>query len=280
MNLIMSLLFKGFEEQIKNWLIDTMKWMFGLVNSFTDPFWENGIVNSVFAFVTFVANIILVASLVFVLLDIAEESGAGNRIGWTVVVSNFFKGFIFANGIVLIGRYMCTVSSQLVGMLPMGQYTAGDGYDWVDVLDVVNGSLSVANTFIPYLIMVIVLTIGAAAFLLMSMLRFTNMFIHVIGGLYYISDIVRGETSALGSWLRQAIVIACTYIIQYIMFSIGVTLIVDRDLTGSGAILGLGFIIGMFSVPKILQKYGMSSGVSGVVGALGSVVNRGMALVH
>lgn len=275
MSNLISLFFTFFENQIKNWFTDALAVMFQLATAITNDFWTDPIINVIMAFMHTIANVILVCSLVFMLFDIAEEASGFKSIPWGTVAINFLKATLFANAFIWFGMNITNLAGEITAMFPIADIASAD-------------ATAILNVFWPagLIVSIMVACFLVAAyicFIFMSVLRFTNMFIHIFGGLYYISDIVRGDTSALGSWLRQAIVIACTYIIQFLMFTIGASILLDTSnyLTPS-TVMGAGMIVGMFFVPKILQKYGQSTGITGIAGTVsqaGNILSSGRALV-
>lgn len=281
MDMILDALFGGLENTIKNWLLDALKFCFNFMIGIGGGFWQNPVFQSLFGFVLSVSNFVLVASMIVALIDIGEEAGAGNRVPWTVVAGNFIKGIAFANVIVIICACIFDVSTQIVQMLPMGNL--GTSWDWSS-LGTTIVSFFTASTinigFLPFVLIEIFLIVGCIAYLIMSFLLFTNMVTHTIAGILYVPDIVRGDTSAIGSWLRLGITFNLTFIIQSIFFFIGISLIIDFSLFSTDFLLGVACMIGMFSVPKVLSKYGFSMGVTGIAQSLGNIASAGSSLAR
>lgn len=256
------MLFGGIFTAFKNMILEFAQTVFSIINAMSNDFWEHELIRIVIAFLYTVSNIVLVFAIIIMVIDIAEESNS-NPINWGIVAGNFMKGFTFANFAITLGISMSTISTSIVSSIPMGMYTS-DGSFWEKLTNL--------DSISSLLIVSIVILVGSISFFIMSLNRFASMFVYVFGSIFYIPDIVRGETSAMGAWLHQAVVLSTTYIIQYLFFSIGTTLIVDN---WSNFILGVACYIGMFVTSKTLGKYGASSGVKG---AFSSIAQQGFSV--
>lgn len=281
-NIVTDLIFEALQTQVKNWLLDTMKFCFDCMIGVGGSFWSNPVFQSLFKLILSVSNFVLVASMIVALIDIGEEAGAGNRVPWTVVAGNFIKGIAFANLIVLICASIFRVSATVVRLLPIGNLSS---WDWSSAGSFAASSINAKVDmsvigFIPYILLVLFLIVGCFAYEVMSFLLFTNMVTHTIAGILYVPDIVRGDTSAIGSWLRLGITFNLTYIIQSLFFFIGISYLIDFDLTSMDMMLGVACLIGMFSVPKVLSKYGFSMGVTGIAQSFGNIASAGSSLVR
>ena len=109
----------------------------------------------------------------------------------------------------------------------------------------------------------LIILIATIYFAVTSLKRFGEMFVHILTSALYIPDILRGDTTKMGDWLRQMLSIVLTYMIIYILFFLGCGFF-DSD----NVILSLVCWLTMPSVSKILNKFGWSSGTQGNFGAI------------
>ena len=275
------MLFGMFEDWIKDSLLDFLQFVFNTLLSSSVSFWQNEVVDSLLAVVGTIANAVLVLSVLRMLISLAEEASTGTPIPWPTVFTTFCKAFIFANMIVLLCECMYDLSLQLIQSLPVGNLTGGDR--WEQLGDMLVSSLPGMTTvaLLPYIFILAFLIVGSIVYFVYSLLLFIHMLVHTVNGVLYIPDVTNGDTSAIGAWLRQGIAFSLTFITQSILFYIGMTYIVDTVGIGLDSIkngygmLGAACMIGMFAVPKILQKYGYSMGIGGMLRSAGGIVMSG-----
>ena len=263
-------MFDGIFGMIEKWIIGKLlefcSTVISLVNAISISFFDNELIKIVLAFFGGLSLIIFASSLVFMLFDVVEEVSGSKTIEW---------GTVFIN---------CTKALCFILVVPPGVMLSMDiGNNVIDILGVgaINNSLSDMVSggllgmlgggtfnFMFTLLIALLLAVGITFFFYISLLRFGNMFVQIMIANLYIPDIVRGNTESMGDWLRQTIAIAITYLIQYLLFALGLNFIVDKGFTPEhmgNFLLGISLWITMFGVSKLLNKFGMSSGVKGVV---------------
>lgn len=113
------------------------------------------------------------------------------------------------------------------------------------------------------LIFVIVILFAVLVFAVSSIKRSGEMFVHIFTSALYVGDIMRGDTSKMGDWLRQMLSITLTYLFIYILFFLGCGFF-----NADNIIFCLACWLTMPAVSKILNKYGWSSGSQGNFGAM------------
>ena len=144
---------------------------------------------------------------------------------------------------------------------------------WKDSLaETVNGWMdAISSGFgIGYLICII----ASIYFFWQSMKNSGLMFLHMMTCALYVPSIVRGDQTAMGGWIRQAASIMLTYFFQYLMFYCGLYILYQGNL-----ITALIPFITMFGVPRLLDKFGYSSGTGGVGNAVTSIIFQGASLI-
>lgn len=239
-------------------LLEAAEWAIGISTSAADGIWDHPVIVMFLGFIRWLNVGVLGAATILLIFDIIEETGKQRTIEWSMIIINFMKAFAFAIIAPYAGKYALLFSARLAGTLQLS--TAAS-------------QLRNAVPSLSFFIIVVVLA-ACIIFAFMSLSRFGAMFVQVLSSVLYVSDIVRGESASMGSWLRQTVAIALTYLIQTILFYLGVFFLVKDQL-----FFALAFWFAMPQVKTILQKYGMSCGVTGVVSSAATVASAGLQLV-
>ena len=79
----------------------------------------------------------------------------------------------------------------------------------------------------------------------------------------------------MGGWIRQALAILLNYFFNYLIYYIGLFLFVQGDLFS--AVIPWA---ALFTVPRLLDKFGFSSGSGGIGQTLGIAVQGVSLFMH
>lgn len=257
----MNWLFDQFGEWLQSFYTSLFE---GIANDVVDlslsivnSFWQDDLITT-FQNLSLTINLTLaVLSIILVLVDLAEES---KPILWAQVFGNLLKGVIFAGFSRFIGQSTMLASNLIVENLHIS-------FDASALVSVIN---SLPGTFIGHtIIWCLVIIVAFVAFFVMCLIRNASMFILMFSSALYIPDIMRGDTAKIGDWIRQVVAVSFTFVFQYIMFNIGISGMVAGD--ASGYIQCLTGFVGMFVAPKLLERYGYSSGVAGIASNVGNM---------
>lgn len=263
-----------------NWLFDSyghwyITWIYqGLslitesimkfVTEVTDVFWETPAIELYLDFFTWINGVVMVVSIVFLLMEIVEQSG---RVNWMIVFSNIVKGLLF----VLFNRYIGLATYQIsAGM------TKALGLK-------IDGSTNFLTSFFNPLMIglsgfmaLIIAIVAFVAFFIMGLIRNGTLLVQIFASAFYIPSIIQGDTAKFGEWLQQTVAISATYFMQYLLFYLG--------LDNFSGFSGTSFIVTgtcwltMFFVPRILGRFGYSSGAASVVSSAGNLIHQGLSL--
>lgn|GEM_PF-1335411 len=244
--------------RISKWILAQCENLIYKSTSSADGFWNEAIINQFLDFSRWISMGIVAAATVLMIFDVVEDAARQRQIDYTVIFGNFFKGLAFAIIAPYAGKYILTITSTLAGSLQLSS-----------VSEIVKG-IPKTNPVAGYLYV----AAASVFFYIMSLARFGTMFVQSLTPCLYVSDIVRGETAAMGSWIRQTVAISLTHLIQTSLYYLGVYFMLHSNIT-----LCLACWIGMTQTKKVLDKYGMSSGVTGIVSSAGQVVSTGISLV-
>jgi hypothetical protein len=256
---ILESILDGLGEWFNKKVLMLCEWGIGMSTSAANGFWDVPLINSFISFIQWVSVGMVAAATVMLMADIMEEAGKERHIEWSMIFTNFFKGVGFALVAPTAGKYALLISSQMANLLNLSEALT-----------------SKTNVMLQNPIWLLLVTIIACLiFAFMSLSRFGIMFVQILSTPLYISDIVRVETAAMGSWIRQTVAIALTYLFQTILFYLGAFFMTMQ----TQPFLGLACWLAMPQVSKILQKYGMSTGVTGVVSSAASAAQTGLYLM-
>lgn len=253
------------QNQIKNDILSMCQQLLTLIAKETSGFFTNDIVSVFLNFSKWANYIVFAISLLFMLFDIAEEHASGKDVDYSVVFGNAIKAIIFAQFNSSLAIMSMTIADILTTKLNFQIPTDPD-----QIFNAIIQGYSVSVSFT--ILMLLAVLIGTIVFFVMSVMRYGAMFIQILSSSLYISDIVRGDTTSIGSWLRHTVAISVTYILQYITFYCGLYFMAQQDI-----IMWAVMWAAMVNVSKILQKFGYSTGTRGFFGATGSLASRGVS---
>lgn len=243
-DLLVNTFFQKFQTGVVNFFTSLISVVTqGVLNLFNTPilldFVEMGIL---------VGRLVFGATFLILLIDLLEEAGSwkseqAKAIEWTTIFFNLIKAVVFMEfapkaGIVCFRLIVESVST-------------------FDPTPYLNGML----TSIPsMLIGALVGIVAVGGFAIVSVMRFGAILVQSFTVFLYVPDVVRGHTTAMGSWIRQTVANLLTFFLQYVMFFMGLTLCVDGQFVPACALW-----IVMCMLSKYLDKYGMSTGVTGAI---------------
>lgn len=263
---MMDGVFTAFEKRILNWIFEVGSNMLNWTSSITSNFWDFPLIKALMTFMDSILIMVFIASVAVALFDCVEEISADKIIQWPVVFTNFFKGFAFCIAV----RYVCQYSMKLAYSITT-LLAKGTGKNMTEYASTFSGikSTAIGLGFIIGLLIILFITIGIVVFFISALRANGNMTVQYMSSPLYVTSIVRGDTSAIGDWLRQTVAIAVTYVVQYFLFVFGLVLIADYNttsVTNGSFFTGIGFWMVLIAVPRVLNKFGMSSGSTGISG--------------
>lgn len=233
-----------------------------LVLQIVDGFWQNNLLEAFLDFGAAINAIIMVVSIVILCFDLAEEN---KPILFKQVFANVVKGALFTLFSRHIGMLCLTLSNLIVKNLQID----------VDKSELWNVSLMVPSaTISSSVIWLLILIIAFVAFGVVCVMRNASMFVLMMSSALYIPDVVRGDTAKMGDWIRQVIAVSLTFVFQYILFCVAVGGCISYE-----PVTALTGIAGIFAAPKMLQKFGYSSGVTGIFSSAGNMAMQAGKLI-
>lgn len=268
-NWIFEQLMNSLENQIQSQLLSLCSSIIKLVNEGTAGFWSQPFIQCFLQFSKWVNIVVFTVATLFMLFDMAEEFASSKEVDFSVVFTNTLKAMLFVEFNSLLAQLAMNLCDILTSSLNFSIKTQPN-----EILTVLNSMTAGAGTILWDNLMLVVILIAVVIFFFMSVARYGSMFLLILSSSLYISDILRGDTTSLGSWLRQMVAIAGTYIFQYICFYSGLYYLLQGNIVMC-AILWAG----MFSAAKILQKFGYSTGTTGVLSTAGSLAGQGISLL-
>lgn len=266
MSSLISQVLSALQDQIKNGLLSICNQIISLIATGTAGFWDQPLIKAFIDFSKWTNMVVFVVAVIFMLFDMAEEFASGKDVDYSVVFMNTVKALIFVQFNALFAQMSMAISDILTTNMSFKLPT-----DTSTMYVTINSNF--ANDIVFDVLMLLVVLIGVLVFFVMSVMRYGSMFVLILSSSMYISDILRGDTTSMGSWLRQMVAIAGTYTFQYITFYCGLYFLLDGNIVMCCMLWG-----GMFSASKILQKFGYSTGTRGVFSSAGSLASKGISL--
>ena len=271
MDFFMTQYFLKSLDWINTILVHLAVFVINFLNNYVISFFDIKAVVLFLNFGTWINVLVFAVYLIVVIVDIAEEKMSDKPVNYGVVFTNALKAFSFALLARLIGEWSMELSNTITSIfglqlqpdttaLSINRIITKIGtYELPIPLPVPD--IHIADFF--NIIFWLIILIATIYFAVTSLKRFGEMFVHILTSALYIPDILRGDTTKMGDWLRQMLSIVLTYMIIYILFFLGCGFF-DSD----NVILSLVCWLTMPSVSKILNKFGWSSGTQGNFGAI------------
>lgn len=263
----MDAIFKKFQEFIPNllgsilttmqsWLSEKLTGFYTSILSFiTTPymgFWDNPIIRDAVRFSQWVAYAVMGISILFMIIDYAEDIAAKSSISISEMVMNIIKGFVFCLIAPQLSIMAITLGSQLAQTLNLTSVVGS-----VPTVPVVDG------TGVSYILWFLVCLVAFVVFLFITARQYGMMLIQIMTYALYVPGVVRGDTQSMGAWMRQTVAITITFLCQYFLFYLGMVFT-----TINSPFATLICFTGMASASKVLNKYGLSAGFGGGTQAL------------
>lgn len=255
----------GFFDYGLDWLnskiIQFAAFLIKMINNYVLVFFENNTINQFLNFSTWINTFIFCVCSIVVLVDIAEEKASGKPIYGAVAFTNIVKAFAFAQFARWIAVWSMEISNTITSYF--GVSLSADNFslrinDFITTL-----SVSTDILVLIHIVMMLIIIISVLVFMVMALKRFGTMFVHIFTSALYVPDIMRGDTTKMGEWLRQMTSIVLTYVFVYVLFFLGCSFFNSDDI-----LLSLACWITMPFVSKILNRYGWSNGSQGNFGAM------------
>lgn len=267
MEWLFSPLWNFIQTQIKNALLDICQQIMTLIAAGTANFWNDPMIKAFLSFSQWANMVVFTVSVIFMLFDIGEELASGKGVDYGIVFTNILKALLFVSLNSTLAQMAMLLSDTVTTKLDFKITTKAS-----NIFDTLNAAYSGSLPFL--IVMLIVILIACLVFFVMAVMRYGSMFVLILSSSFYITDILRGDTTSLGSWLRQMIAVAGTYIFQYITFYLGLYYLVQNNIVMCAVCWA-----GMGNAGKVLQKFGFSSGTKGVFSTASSMASQGISFL-
>lgn len=271
MDFFMTQYFLKSLDWINTILVHLAVFVINFLNNYVISFFDIKAVVLFLNFGTWINVLVFAVYLIVVVVDIAEEKMSDKPVNYGVVFTNALKAFSFALLARLIGEWSMELSNTITSIFGLQLQPDTTALSINRIITKIGTyelpipmpvpDIHIADFF--NIIFWLIILIATIYFAVTSLKRFGEMFVHILTSALYIPDILRGDTTKMGDWLRQMLSIVLTYMIIYILFFLGCGFF-DSD----NVILSLVCWLTMPSVSKILNKFGWSSGTQGNFGAI------------
>lgn len=264
--------FTAFMDWLNVQIMGCAVFLIDFMNKYVLSFFEINTIVQFLNFSTWVNTLVFAVCFVVVAVDIAEEKVSGKPVYFGVAFTNIAKAFSFA----LLARWLAVWSMEIANTITtyFGLTLSADSFATSvrNLLEsIIDPSIDAAD-LLSFIFMFIVI-MASLVFCFNSLKRFGEMFIHIFTSVLYIPDIMRGDTTKMGEWLRQMTSIVLTYVFIYIMFFLGCGFF-----NADNILMCLACWVTMPAVSKILNRYGWSSGSQGNFGAM--AIQTGVMMIR
>lgn len=257
--------FDSFLDWFNTQAIGIAAFIISFVNNYILSFFEISAVNQFMNFSTWINGIVFAVSFIVVAADIAEEKVSDKPIMYSVVFTNVGKALLFSVFARYLGQWSMELANAITSFFGINLQADKMSSSISEIILQIGTGVFEIQSAVPFLnlVFLIVLIVALVYFAVTSLRRFGEMFVHILTSALYIPDIMRGDTTKMGDWLRQMISIVLNYVIIYILFFLGCVFF-DAD----NVLVCLSFWLTMPVVSKLLNKFGWSSGTQGQFGTM------------
>lgn len=249
MGLAINTLFENIAASFRTMILDLIMEMISWLEKLGVAFFDSAFVSQTLTFTKGIAWLILGAAFIITLLDVGEELGGYRPGSGGIEVTTIFTNFIKAIAFVLMAPDLAVIAMRLAATAT-GQMT----------IDYNTFRSEVTAYLIDSALLAIVVLIAAVAFFVYTLFAVGGIFVQAATVFLYVPDVMRGKETAMGEWIRQTVAILLTFLFRHLLFVVGLA----AALSGDMITMAVAWIT-MFSVAKLLQKFGASSGFGGMV---------------
>ena len=243
-------------------LIGVAAFAINFVNNYVLSFFEVKAINLFMNFSSWINLLVFGVCFIVIAVDIAEERVSGKPVYYAVAFSNIAKAFVFALCARWIGIWSMELAYRITSYFGISLSADQLNQSASEIIEEIIGSNVGAADFLS-LIFIIIILFAVLYFAVSAIKRSGEMFVHIFTSVLYIGDIMRGDTTKMGDWIRQMLSITLTYLFIYVLFFLGCGFF-----NADNIIFCLACWLTMPAVSKILNKYGWSSGSQGNFGAM------------
>ena len=183
---VVDLMINSLEAKLEERIMNTLISFVGKAMQPSFGYWDEQIVIAILAFLQWLSYFIFSCSMLVLIADIAEEnsslrSGQFKTIEWPTIFINVLKAIAFIEIAPIAGRLSLELGGRLLWRM--------------DVSGMLQGAVDISRIGWAMLAM----TIAVIIFVLLGSIKFGQMLIQVLTVPFYIPDIVRGNTKAIGA---------------------------------------------------------------------------------
>ncbi len=252
----------AFLDWLNTKIVGIAAFAINFVNDYVLSFFEIRAISLFMDFSMWLNLLVFGVCFIVVAVDIAEEKVSGKPVYYAVAFSNMAKAFIFALCARWIGIWSMEIAYKITTYFGLSLSADKFVQSTREIIETIITDDFEAADVLNFVFTAVIL-IAVIIFAVNALKRSGEMFIHIFTSVLYISDIMRGDTSKMGDWIRQMLSITLTYLFVYILFFLGCGFFNADNL-----LFCLTCWLTMPAVSKILNKYGWSSGSQGNLGAM------------
>lgn len=242
-------LFLGAVTAVMNWVSEmiTNMWNIDVIKALVNC--TSGISMGVFA-----------VGAILTLYDIVEARSEEKVVYMSAVTKNFVAGLAFA---VFGSQFIAVMNQSILSLCELLKISDSvrdfENTDFMNQsLGTIQDALTVSSgDLLGAILIILVVLIGSGVFVYKAAMRFVQFLTLILMVPLYVTSIARGDQTAFSAWFRQAMAVGLTYFFEYFLYALGIAMMASNGF--ATPMMGIACLIGMGSVSRTLDKYGMSS---------------------
>lgn len=257
---IVNLLNNSIAKWLQDLFLGFITAVMGFVSDMIANMWNIDVIKALVNCTSGISMGVFAVGVLLMLYDILEARSEEKTVYMSAVTKNFVAGAAFA----MFGSQFIAVMNQAILNL-CAFLKISDSVREFESSDFMQQSASVIQDamnvslgdVLGAVIIILVVLIGSGVFVYKAAMRFVQFLTLILMVPLYETSILRGDQTAFSSWFRQAMSVGLTYFFEYFLYSLGIAMMASNGL--GTPLLGVGCLVGMGSVSRTLDKYGMSS---------------------
>ena len=252
---IVNLLNNSIAKWLQDLFLGFITAVMGFVSDMIANMWNIDVIKALVNCTSGISMGVFAVGVLLMLYDILEARSEEKTVYMSAVTKNFVAGAAFAMFISYLVVFL-----NLCALLKISDSVREfESSDFMQqsasvIQDAMNVSL---GDVLGAVIIILVVLIGSGVFVYKAAMRFVQFLTLILMVPLYETSILRGDQTAFSSWFRQALSVGLTYFFEYFLYSLGIAMMASNGL--GTPLLGVGCLVGMGSVSRTLDKYGMSS---------------------
>lgn len=254
---IIDLYWASMAKMLHNFFVGTLTAIMTMVSKMIVDLWDDEIINAIVSCTSWVAMGVFAIGCILMLYDILEARSEEKTVYMSAVSKNFLAGAAFAAFGPKTVHMLTKAILSLLQLLKISDAVTSFNGIIESLTDTISPSAEFTGSIFWGLLVILITLIGSTVFIYKGTLRFVQFLTVIIMVPLYEVSIVRGDQTAFSGWFRQAMAVGLTFFFEYFLYALGISMLAAGGVSTS--FLGFACLMGLGSVSRTMDKYGMSS---------------------